>query len=275
MKILVTLILIIGYSYCYSQPNCNIFLLANDKATYNACEFVTNHKNDYYQFDWRQMEIWEKAIEMSPRLAYPMREFGVPYLKAGNFVKWKIYIDKAVKLDPHEYLGVRGSLKCKFVADYEGAIKDIDDYQLLLSGNDIGPSHDGTYHLNIINGLSYKALGKIDKAIEVFEEQMTKRDHMLGSYDMLHLGVLYTATGNYNKAIEQLNNQINEYDIAENRYYLAKAYRGLGEQLSWQKHIQIAKEYILNNRTMEDSYNELFDKVYIEDIEHELNKEWR
>lgn len=275
MKYSVTLIFIIGYIYSYSQPNCNIFLMANDTATYNACEFVTNHKNDYYQFDWRQMEIWEKAIEISPRLAYPLREFGVPYLKAGNFVKWKIYIDKAVKLDPHEYLGVRGSLKCKFVADYEGAIKDIDDYQLLLSGYDIGFSHDGAYHLNIIKGLSYKALGNIAKSIEIFESQLSKESHMLGSYDMLHLGVLYAENGNYHKAIEKLNSQISQYDIAENRYYLAKAYRGLGEQQIWLKHIKKAKEYILNNRTMDDPYNELFDKVYIEDIREELNKEWR
>ncbi|MBK8624907.1 MAG: hypothetical protein IPN86_04920 [Saprospiraceae bacterium] len=62
-----------------------------DTAKYEACEYVSAHNNDYYQFDWRQMDIWNKAIAMCPYFAYPIREYGVPYLKAGNFIEWKKY----------------------------------------------------------------------------------------------------------------------------------------------------------------------------------------
>jgi len=258
-----------------SQPNCNVFLAQKDTAQYEACQYVTEHKADYYQFDWRQMEIWEKAIEMCPRLAYPIREYGVPYLKAGNFIEWKKHMDRAVELAPLDYLGVRGSLKCKFIADYQGAIQDIDELSSLLKGYDIGATHDGTYHLIIVKGLCYKALGKKEKAIQIIEKQILKEDHYLGLYDYLHLGVLYLENSNYEKAIENLKKQSEQNDIAENHYYLAKAYRGINKKEKYEEQINVALDFIKKERTMTDPYNELFDKVYLQDIQDELNKEWQ
>lgn len=269
------IILLLFSTIIKAQPNCNVFLMNKDTAKYEACEYVTAHKNDYYQFDWRQMDIWNKAIEMSPYLAYPLREYGAPYLKAGNFVEWKKYMDRAVELEPMEYLGIRASLKCKFVADYQGAIDDINELSNLMNGNDIGPTSDGTYHLNIVKGLSYKALGKIDKAISIINNQMSNENHLLGFYDHLHLGVLYLDKKNFRKAIVHLHKQAEQYDLAENRYYLAKAYRGTADKIEFIQQINIARDYILSNKTMTDPYNELFDKVYLEDIIEEIEKEWR
>jgi len=271
----ITIFLVMYTCTMNAQPNCNIFLMNKDTALYKACEYVTEHKNDYYEFDWRQIEIYEKAIEICPRLAYPIYEYGVPYLKAGNFIKWKYYMDKAVEIDPIAYLGIRGSLKCKFVADYEGAIADINELTTLMNGNDIGSTHDGAYHLNMIKGLSYKALGKIDDAITVMERQLLDKNHMAGFYDHLHLGVLYLEKGDYQTAIEHLIIQSEESDLAENRFYISKAYRGTNNKEAYDEQIKIAKDYIMNNRTMTDPYNELFDKVYLEDINEEINRKWR
>jgi tetratricopeptide (TPR) repeat protein len=258
-----------------AQPNCNFFLMNKDTAKYEACEYVSAHNNDYYQFDWRQMDIWNKAIAMCPYFAYPIREYGVPYLKAGNFIEWKKYIDRAVELEPMEYLGIRASLKCKFVADYEGAINDIEACNKLFKGNDIGYSNDGTYHLNMVKGLCLKALGRINEAIDIWEYQLAKDDHFLGKYDYLHIGVLYYNDGKYKEAIKYLEKQTVENDIAENRYYLAKCYRALGNKTKYDDQIATAHAYITKSKTMSDPYSELFDQVYMQDILEEMNKKWR
>jgi len=267
-------ILLLLSTIVQAQPNCNVFLINKDTVKYEACKYVLAHRNEYYQFDWRQMDIWNKAIEMCPDLAYPIREYGVPYLKAGNFIEWKKYMDRAVELEPMEYLGIRASLKCKFVADYEGAINDIEPCIKLFKGNDIGHTHDGTYHLNMVKGLSLKALGRIKEAIDVWEYQLAKDDHLIGMYDYLHLGVLYYDDDNYEEAIKYLNKQTVENDIAENRYYLAKCYRALGNKPKYDDQIAKAHAYIVKSRIMSDPYSELFDQVYLQDVLQEMNDKW-
>lgn len=106
------------------------------------------------------------------------------------------------------------------------------------------------------------------------EKQLGKENHFLGGYDYLHLGVLYLEEKKYQKAIEFLNKQIEEYDMAETRYYLALAHKNMGEREQYEENIRKAKELFLKDKKMHDPYNELFDQIYLIDIEKEINQDF-
>lgn len=268
MKSLVILCFLTS-SMVYCQPNCNVYLWSGDTSQYNACKLVEGIDDKYYQFSRAYQELMDEALEICPYFAYAYREKAATYIKSGNFLTWKKLIDLAVKYDPVEYLGERASLRSKFFADYAGAIKDIDRLEHLMS-SDIGYSHDGTYHLDMVKALCYKAMGNRNKAIEIMELHISDPDYYAGLYDYLHLGVLYLVEGKYEKAEIALHNQIANNDLAENHYYLSLVYDALGKQKERLIHLHKSKTLFQKGAKMIDGYNELFDQIYLKEIEQEL-----
>jgi len=63
--------------FSFGQYNCNVFLSKKDTLQYKACKLCEENENRYSQFDWRQIQIWEKAIDICPYFAYPYREFTI------------------------------------------------------------------------------------------------------------------------------------------------------------------------------------------------------
>jgi tetratricopeptide (TPR) repeat protein len=255
------------------QPNCNVYKWQGDSACYEAClestkaiAFAQGSKASQMHFD--------KAIALCPSFDYAFREKSVPYLKRGDFITWKRLMDEAMRLNPAAYLGVRGWCRYKFVADYGGAIQDIEMLDSLVNF-DLGYTGDGDYHLQFIRALGYKGLGQKQKAIEIIEEHMGGEKYNALSYDYLHAGVLYLQTGDYKKAIAHLNQQktINDH-LAETYYYLALAYRKLHNKEAWEKNITKAREYYLKGRTRTDPYAAPMDKVYLVNIENESASGW-
>lgn len=264
------LILILFSNFIYSQaPNCNVFLWNKDTLQYVACKIVEENENKYYQFDKRYHKFFDKALEICPTFAYAHREKSSPYIKCGNFLVWKKHIDKAVKYDPKTYLPVRASLKYKFFADYEGTLKDIDSLSTIVSG-DIGYSSNGNYHLNIVKGLSLKALGRIGEAIEIIEKQC-KNEGDFSMYNYLHLGVLYIEIKDYKKALFCFNEQEKVNNIAENQYYSAICYKKLNEPQMALNKLNASLKLYQSNKRMVDRYNELFDQIYLSDINREIS----
>lgn len=132
------------------------------------------------------------------------------------------------------------------------------------------------YHLNIVKGLCYKALGNHEKAIRIIETQIKKQADFIGAYDYLHLGVLYLKVGDFEKALEAFKNQERENDIAENRFYESLVYKNTGQKIENKNALSKAEEYFKGNRKMWDGYNILFDQIFLDDIKIEqsgLNKE--
>ena len=253
----------------YSQGNCQWFLSEKDTLKYRACILITENQDRYYQFDTRYHNLMSKAIEICPYYAYPYRELSASYVKSGNFLKWKELIDKAVKYEPEVYLAVRASLRYKFFADYKGAIQDIDSLTMITS-QDIGYTSNGTYHLNIVKGLCLKALGKIDEAIQIIEKQ-SKIDKDFSMFNHLHLGVLYMQKKHYNKALLNFEMQVEINNIAENQYYIGLCYKNLNQDKKALHHLKEAVKLYKSGLKMFDAYNQLFDQIYLTDINKEID----
>lgn len=266
MKTISTIIATLFYiCSIQAQPNCNVFLWEGDTAQYKACKMLTENQHKYYQFSKEFHKLVDTAISICPYFAYAYREKAAPYVKSGNFLEWKKYIDLAVKYDSLGYLPVRASLRYKFFADYNGTIQDI---ELLEKINkfDIGGTSNGTYHLAIVKALCYKQLGKIKEGIEIIEKFMQQEKYIVGLYDYFYLGVMCYEMEDYEKAITALNKQLTQYDFAEVQYYLAKSFKKTGNNPAYFQAKQFAIKLYYENKKLFDQYHYMIDQIFEQDL---------
>lgn len=259
---------ILGLTGCYltfAQRNCNALLWNGDQCGYEACKFLEESPK-FFQLRKEFHDTYDKAVEICPDYADAYRAKSVAYLKTGDFVTWKILMDKAVALAPEENLGYRGWCRYQFFRDYTGAIADIEKLEKLVS-HDIGYSQNGTYHLKVAKALCHKQMGNTGLAISLLKDHIDHYEGGVGIYDFMHLGVLYLESGDYELALDNFQSQMKEYDCAENRYYLAKALVNLKKSDKAREHFEKAKEYYSQKRYMFDPYTHQTDKVYAKDIE--------
>ncbi len=269
MKYSITILIALSPFFIYGQ-NCNVFLYQRDTAQYQAC-MLLQENNIYYQYSREYQELMDSALSICPEFSYAYRHKSVAYLKSGDFITWKKLIDKSVELLPKENLGYRGWCRYQFFRDYEGAIKD---FELLekISSDHLGYSAGGEYHLTIAKALCYKALENFHKAKEIIENKLNESAYDPGLYDYLHLGVLELNLNEPRRAISCFLKQTELYDMAENRFYLALAYKELGTHNKYVENMALAKEKYLENMRMSDPYTEMEDQIYLSDI---LNEEMK
>lgn len=268
MKILLPIFLLFLFIRIEAQPNCQAYKYQGDDLKYRAC-IAAEKRNGHYQFSRKYQEALDEAILIDSTFAYAYKAKSTAYLKSGDFITWKKLIDKAVQYDPEGELFYRASCRYQFFRDYLGTIEDIELLDSLIN-YDIGHSQNGDYHLNIIKALCYKAIGKPARSIKIIEQQIQDSTHLIGVYDYLHLGVLNLELGHHSKAIDIFKKQAIENDIAENRYYLALAYRNLGETKQCMDNLILAKKKYKSGASMFDPYVEKMDQIYLMDIENEL-----
>ncbi|WP_238554940.1 hypothetical protein [Chryseobacterium sp. P1-3] len=175
MKYILIIITTVFFSKLNAQPNCYAFKYYGDTLQYKACKMVEKIDDKYYQFSREFQEAYDKAIEVCPYFAYGYKEKSVAYLKSGDFLNWKILIDKAVNYNKKDNLGYRGWCRYQFFKDYKGAIADFEELEKLVK--DIGYSVNGDYHHQIAKAICYSALGEKEKAIEVIKRQFNQKDY--------------------------------------------------------------------------------------------------
>ena len=268
MKLIFLLVLVLFYFGAFSQPNCEAYKYKGDTLKYKACK-ASEKRSGHYQFSREYQEALDEALAIDSTFAYAYKVKSTAYLKSGDFITWKKLIDKAVTYDPEGELFYRASCRYQFFRDYEGAIEDIDRLDNIVD-YDIGTSQNGDYHLNIVKALCYKGLGRLNESLKVFEHQLNDSSHYVGIYDYLHLGVLYLEMENYSLAIETLKRQELENDIAENRYYIAMAYKALGEDEKYLENLHLAKKLYESGERMRDPYVEKMDQIFLSEILDEI-----
>lgn len=267
MRLLLFCLFIFCSAKMSAQPNCNVYLRNGDTAQYKACQYLESNINKYYQFSRNFHFVIDSALLICPRFAYAYREKSAPFVKSGNFIEWKKYIDLAVKYDSLIYLPVRASLRYKFYADYEGAIADIELLEK-LSSKLVEYTSNGTYHLEVVRALCYKQIGNYDKALSILEKHLLTNKTTPGLYDYLHLAVLYLQAGRYREAEEFLLLQNKAYEYADTYFYLAKCYKAMNKTSEFLESKNKSSQLYKSGQKLTDPYNELIDQVYLSDIEN-------
>jgi tetratricopeptide (TPR) repeat protein len=259
-KYCLSLLILVVYSNIQAQVNCNAVEGEDCK---KACE-LHNYWGEY-QGSRESQEGFDKAIEFCPNFSNAYMEKAVPYLKNGNFVTWKILIDKAVTISPEKFLGYRGWCKYQFLRDYKGAIADIEALEKIYPTGYLGYSANGDYELHIAKAICYSALGQKKKAVYIIENQLAKKDHNIGLYDFYQLGVTYFELGKYDKALINFEKQSKQNDFAENIYFKSKVAKIRNKDYLDLKKMAL-KSYD-EGKTMKDGYTHHFNKVYRAEIE--------
>ncbi|PRB00212.1 hypothetical protein CQ046_19765 [Chryseobacterium sp. MYb7] len=252
-------LLLIVYTNTIAQVNCNAVEGENCK---KACELYS-WASDLQGYAESQ-ECFDKAIELCPDFSHAYMEKAVPYLKNGDFVTWKILIDKAVALNPQMHLGYRGWTKFQFLRDYKGAIQDLEGLKKYYP-KDLGRSQNGDYSLDVVRAMSYSALGQKVKAAGIIERLLTTRGYVKGMFDHYQLGVTYFELGRYDKALENFEKQSKEYNFAENIYFKSKVSKIRNKDYLDLK--MLALQTYDEGKTMKDVYTHHFNKVYRKEIE--------
>ncbi len=262
------LLLLFSSSSVLAQPNCGAYKYFGDTIKYKAC-LKAIAINGHYQFSKEFQIILDEALEIDSTFDYAYREKSVAYLKSGDFVTWKIIVDKAVKYNPIGNMGYRAGCRYHYFRDYKGAIEDIEYLERTIKYN-IG--YSGNYHLNILKGLCFKGLGEREKALRIIEEQITinEQESFVGIYDYLHLGVLYLETNNLERAVEFFRKQSLNNEIAENQYYLALSFKKLGQTEEYKLCLDRAKKLYMKGERMYGTYTNPMDKIYLDTIENEI-----
>lgn len=254
--------------FSFGPPNCNLFDGNCKLACHEAEKAIT-----YSQGSRASQEHFNKSIALCPEFDYSYYEKAVPYAKRGQMDEWKLLIDKAVELNPVEFLSQRGWYHFFFMHNYSAAIQDIETLDSLMQGGDIGETGDAIYHLNVLKALCHKQMGNSKLALKTLKNQMAKEDHYDGLYDHIHLGVMYLNTEKYEEAIKAFEIQIKEYPISEAYFYLGKTFQALNNNEQYLLHMKKAKDYYVKGEKMHNSYRQLIDEIYLSDIEDELKSQ--
>lgn len=252
------------------QDNCLVFKMNGDSCRFQACDYLEKAPR-YFQLTRAYHEVKDSALALCPEYGVIYKTKSTAYLKTGDFINWKKYIDKAVELNPTAHLDYRAWCRFQFFRDYQGAINDLEELERLKK-YDIGWCQNGHYHLSIAKALCYKMIGKQERAIEIINSQLNKDSSSAGLYTFHHLGVLYLETKQYEKAILSFEQQSDIYDLAESKYFLALTFDRLGEKDKVRKTLVQASELYESSQNMFDSYTHHVDKVFLSDIEKLLNE---
>ncbi|SFN73527.1 Tetratricopeptide repeat-containing protein [Chryseobacterium oleae] len=252
-------LMLIVYTNTIAQVNCNAVEGENCK---KACELY-NWASDR-QGSRESQEAFDKAIGLCPDFSNSYMEKAVPYLKNGDFVTWKVLIDKAVAVDPKMHLGYRGWCKFQFLRDYNGAVQDLEALKKYYP-EDLGRSLNGDYHLEVVKAMAYSALGQKEKSAAIIEKALLSKGYFKGMYDHYQLGVTYFELGRYDKASENFEKQSKEYDFAENIYFKSKVSKIRNKDYLDLK--TLALRTYDEGKTMKDVYTHHFNKVYRKQIE--------
>lgn len=268
---LIFIVILFCLQLAIAQDNCNVFKWAGDTCRYEACSYLEKAPN-HFQLTKEYHEIKDKALELCPEYAIVYKNKSTAYLKTGDFINWKILIDKAVELNPKQNLDYRGWCRYQFFRDYKGAITDIEALEELMPGQDIGHCQNGYYHLIITKGLCYKMIGERSKALKLIKEQIKKDGSAVGIFDYLHLGVLHLELGEHEAATTALGQQLEINELAEAHFYIALAQKAQDNKEAYLSHLQQAKVLYGQGLTMYDVYTHQVDKIFLADIEEEIGK---
>jgi len=223
MKKIKPLLLLVISAFTYAQPNC--FIYPEDSGERKACE-LSYKAIEYQQGSEASQKLFDEAIAIGPKFAWAYYEKSVPYFKRGFLHKGLQILNKAIELEPREYLCYRAYWYWQY-KNYQLCIQDLEQYYNLPK---IYPqlTPGGDKDMRIILGLCYWKNGNTKKGIQTILDCINsyESEDDIGYTDYQTLGMLYVLNQQYENAIEALNRQLKiNKDIADTYYFLGLAYK--------------------------------------------------
>lgn len=161
----------------------------------------------------------DAILKDHPRSAYAWQQKAMPLFKQGKYEIAMPILDKAVHLDPKQYMDYRAFMKCIFSKNYTEAIKDFEAAKA-ISGNSYVMDH--TYDFYI--ALCYLQLGKFseaEKILEIDREALETKGGVEAHFlDVFYLGIAKYELGKFEAAVTEFDKALQTYpEFSDAEYY--------------------------------------------------------
>jgi len=200
------------------------------KAVRDSLMMVYSDKAGKYGFnDDHWGETLDSLIAICPNIPEAYQEKALPYLYNGDYATAFALIDKAVEIDQKGWRAYRGYLNCIFTRNYERAMVDLRDAQLLEPR---AHTMDHTYYFYY--GLCYLETGQYELAEQEFLKDIVEQRRGDGRNDihfnsLFYLGVTYFELKALDLAEKYFKDCLQLYEqFPEGNYYMGTVLRILG-----------------------------------------------
>lgn len=253
----------------FSQGNCSLYLKESNE--YKACELAYKALK-HRQGSKKSQILFDSIIKLNPKYAWAYREKSVPYFKRGFVLKGLELLNKAVDLEPNNYLCYRAYWYFQN-RNYKLSIRDLERYYSLPNSypNELTPG--GDMDMKFLLGMAYAKLGNLEKGISVVKNCIAnyKNKSEVGLVDYHILGMLYYKNKENIKAIKFLKNQLEiNKDYADTYYYLGLAYKKMSRFKKAKEQFEKALAKFNDEYQMKNGY--ICFRVYEVDVLNEMEK---
>lgn len=199
-------------------------------------------------------------------------ELSVQNTKNGNYLEAISALETAVQMDP-TVNGYYGWVLLYYYHDYERALAALEKFDALTPGFSDAPVGED---IHFLKGLCYMQMKKYSEAIEKFDIYINETTKSHGEdwvdlYTYVYKGICLHRLGMFNEAVADYDKTIKYYkDCTEAYYYRAIAKFALDESAEACENLRKAHELALGRNLHYDVYVEMFEAVYIQDIETDL-----
>jgi tetratricopeptide (TPR) repeat protein len=273
MKKVLILFIILSSIIINAQPNCNYYY-EKDSECYKAC--MKLEQGNFPQGSWQSQAFHDELLKQCPQLAYSWWAKSIPYLKRGEFARWREYLDKAVEIEPKEYLGYRAGCLFDFMRDYDAVLADLDRLDSLTDNPYLGYNASGDFDLRVFRAIALRETGRMDEALSTFVQliednikhnRISRNDYFFYATSLLKNKDIYAAIRALDKAKEL------DANYAEIDYYLGVAYEMKNEIQKSKFFFQKALESYNAGNYRNHSYDiKLPDQIYRSDITAKLDR---
>lgn len=230
-----------------------------------VAHYIEHGAQQFSYLDPRWTQYCDSLITICPNIAVAYREKAIPLIKDGKFEEAFALEDKAVALDPKQWLAYRGFLKCIFAKDYEGALLD---FQAAAQLTPNGVEMDHTYPF--FEGLCNLELGRYAQAEANFQRDMQQQRGPSGQRDihfntLFYVGVLYYEMQQYGPAATYLDRCLRAYSQhPDANYYLALVHRAQGNEPLARRHLDLARQALAKGYLLNE------DNLYYSNYPHQI-----
>jgi tetratricopeptide (TPR) repeat protein len=198
----------------------------------------------YFSHTWQN--YYDSSLKIDPTKDEYWQMKAMPYFKQRKYEVGMQYLNKAVELNPKEWLQYRGFINCIFVKNYNAAIAD---YSLFKKqyGVQVRMEHSTNFYL----GLSYLMLNKYDSANYFFEEDIAKStEASIHFMNWFYLGIVHYEQQNYTSAVDNFDKVLATYpNFSDAQFYKAKCLRFLHQNAAAKELLLLSRENFIKGYT--------------------------
>ncbi|WP_378176816.1 tetratricopeptide repeat protein [Aquimarina sp. SS2-1] len=225
----------------------------------------------HYQASSFRQAYTDSLIALNPENASYYQGKSIGHSKIGDYHISFPLLEKAMKLDPKETLYYTSWLMTDLYKDYDRAIEYLNRYDDYTPGQ---VDYAWGNNVNFLKGEVLQALGRHEEAIAEFTKAINEEGmEYIDPSAFPYRGISYMALKKYKKAIADFDLGIKVYDKSSlSYYYKGIALLEMGKKNEALIHIEKAKELVSKGFKKSDPYKEVYNEIYLMQIEDKLRE---